>query len=147
MCITKNVYCWHCKKRFTKQKHTKGAIDEFENCLHCGKGFDDLTPDAQQAVLMTLKALEDDNYTIKDDVLLAIREKKIFIGLKMLCRYLNCRGYVRYGCNAGYPQNDKSGKSRLDPCSRICPNRQYALSSIRYNVMKLSDQGLIYTKK
>ncbi len=32
----------------------KGARGEFEDCPLCGKGFDDLTPEAQRAVKATL---------------------------------------------------------------------------------------------
>lgn len=59
MCVAEIVYCWHCSKEFTKQKFVEGDINDFEDCPHCGKGFDDLGPEAQQAVVMTLRPFED----------------------------------------------------------------------------------------
>jgi predicted nucleic acid-binding Zn-ribbon protein len=45
MCIAKVVKCFHCGEWFEKKEKV-----DFENCPHCGKGFDDLNPEAQKAV-------------------------------------------------------------------------------------------------
>ncbi len=58
MCVTEFVYCWHCGQQFKKTDYQPGKIDEFENCPHCHLGFNDLSKEAQKAVLMTLKPLE-----------------------------------------------------------------------------------------
>ncbi len=50
MCITQVVKCWHCGEWFVKQ----GSRNEFEDCPHCGKGFEDLGAEAQRAVKATL---------------------------------------------------------------------------------------------
>lgn len=58
MCLTENVYCWHCEKEFTKKNYVPRSTEEFENCPHCGRGFNDLSKESQKAVLMTLKPFE-----------------------------------------------------------------------------------------
>jgi Zn finger protein HypA/HybF involved in hydrogenase expression len=50
MCVTPVVKCWHCGEWFVK----KANRGEFEDCPHCGKGFEDLTPEAQVAVKATI---------------------------------------------------------------------------------------------
>jgi hypothetical protein len=50
MCVTPVVKCWHCGEWFVK----KGDRGEFEPCPFCGKGFEQLTPEAQRAVRATL---------------------------------------------------------------------------------------------
>ena len=50
MCVTPVVKCWHCGEWFVK----KGNRGEFEDCPYCGKGFEELTPEAQKAVKATL---------------------------------------------------------------------------------------------
>ncbi len=50
MCVTPVVKCWHCGEWFVK----KGDRGEFEPCPFCGKGFEQLTPEAQRAVKATL---------------------------------------------------------------------------------------------
>jgi len=50
MCVTPVVKCWHCSEWFVK----KNIQGDFENCPYCGKGFDQLSPDAQRAVKATL---------------------------------------------------------------------------------------------
>ena len=50
MCVTAVVKCWHCGEWFTKQANR----GEFENCPFCGKGFEQLGPEAQRAVKATL---------------------------------------------------------------------------------------------
>lgn len=77
----------------------------------------------------------------------AIKERKVFIGYMMLCRYLNGRGYIRYGCNAGYPKNKTLGRDRIHPCKVICPGSKIYPSKIRYWCIKLSKENLIFTKK
>ncbi len=50
MYVTAVVKCWFCSEWFVK-KANKG---EFEECPFCGKGFEDLSPEAQRAVKATL---------------------------------------------------------------------------------------------
>jgi len=79
-------------------------------------------------------------------ILKALQEKEIFIGLHMLCRYLNGRGYQRFGCNAKYDPpygpNDK-----INPCPVLCKNSKNYPVKIRYWVMKLFREGKLYTNK
>lgn len=84
---------------------------------------------------------------MESKILAALQEKKIFIGTMMLCRYLNGRGYVRYGCNAGYPDDDKSGKKRLIPCPIFCKGTKIYPSRLHYWLNKLHEQGKLYKKK
>lgn len=50
MCVTPVVKCWHCGEWFVK----KSNRESFEPCPLCGKGFEELTPEAQRAVKATL---------------------------------------------------------------------------------------------
>ena len=84
---------------------------------------------------------------LETKILESLQEKKIFIGYYMLCRYLNGKGYVRYGCNAGYPDNDKSGNARLHPCKILCSDTLINLSRVRYYCKKLEKEGLLFLKK
>ena len=59
MCLTEVVYCWHCGKTFKKKVHNNVRINDFENCPHCGKGFNDLCKQAQEAVIKTLETVRD----------------------------------------------------------------------------------------
>ncbi|MBA7492411.1 hypothetical protein ES702_02961 [subsurface metagenome] len=79
------------------------------------------------------------------EILKAISEKKIFIGLHMLCRFLNNRGYIRYGCNAKYKYPYKP-KNKINPCKSICKNNAYYPSKVRYWIMKLFKENKIYTQ-
>ena len=82
------------------------------------------------------------------DVQHAIYEKEIFVGYYMLCRYLNGRGYTRYGCNAGYDKSiGTNGKDRLNPCKILCPRERYYYTKVRSLVIKLVEMGYVYTKK
>ncbi len=50
MCVTPVVKCWHCGEWFVK----KSNRESFEACPSCGKGFEQLSPEAQRAVKATL---------------------------------------------------------------------------------------------
>lgn len=83
-------------------------------------------------------------------ILNALQEKKGFIGYFMLCRYLNGRGYIRYGCNAGYKGKYKpksNPKNRLFPCPILCPDSKIYVSRVRYYCKKLQEEGKIFLKK
>lgn len=80
-------------------------------------------------------------------ILEAIKKKKIFIGFYMLCRYLNGKGYKRYGCNAGYKKPFTNGKDRLNPCPILCPNTDIYYSRVYYWSKKLEKQNEIFIKK
>lgn len=84
---------------------------------------------------------------IQEIIFEAIQKRKIFIGYMMLCRYLNGKGYIRYGCNAGYPKDDRSGNARINPCPILCPNTEFYPSKIKYHIKKLGDKNLIYIEK
>ena len=84
---------------------------------------------------------------IRDDILNALKEKKCFIGYSQLCRYLNGKGKIRYGCNAGYLPGKTNGKNKLNSCKILCPNSKIYHSKIRYWCLKLEKQDLISLKK
>ena len=78
----------------------------------------------------------------------AIYEKEIFIGYFMLCRYLNGKGYKRYGCNAGYDKSiGTKGKDRLNPCKILCPNSKDYYQVTRQRTIKLAKMGYVYVQK
>ena len=72
-------------------------------------------------------------------ILEALEEKEIFIGYYMLCRYLNGKGYIRYGCNAGYNKPDT--KNRLNPCKILCSGSKIYRSIVRYYCVNLEKEG------
>ena len=80
-------------------------------------------------------------------IMRALKERKVFIGYYMLCRYLNGKGYVRYGCNAGYPKNKTKGKDRLNPCPILCPQTKIYLTKIYYWCQKLFQDNKIFLEK
>lgn len=84
---------------------------------------------------------------LEDIILEALREKKVFIGYYMLCRYLNGKGYVRYGCNAGYKKPFTNGRDRLHPCKILCPNSEIYHSKVRYWCKKLAKQNRLFLIK
>ena len=84
---------------------------------------------------------------IEEIILNALQERKIFIGIMMLCRYLNGRGYKRFGCNAGYEKPYTHGNDRINPCPVLCEDKKYRPSKIRYHILKLADEGKLFTIK
>jgi len=48
------VFCWHCSKPFIFEG-ADGKKESFVKCPHCGKGFEDLSKEAQKAVLNTFR--------------------------------------------------------------------------------------------
>lgn len=84
------------------------------------------------------------NENTRTQILKAIERKGIFIGYMMLCRYLNNRGYIRYGCNAGYPDDNKHGNAKIDPCPILCPNSTHTIGKVRYHTQKLAKEGKVH---
>ena len=80
-------------------------------------------------------------------ILTALDEKEIFIGYYMLCRYLNGKGYIRYGCNAGYNKPFTNGKDRLHPCKILCPGTKIYHSKVRYWCKKLEKENKLFLEK
>ena len=80
-------------------------------------------------------------------ILKALQEKKIFIGYYSLCRYLHGKGYIRYGCNAGYNKGLTSGKDRRSPCSILCPNTKIYYSKVRWHCLKLEKMKKLFLDK
>jgi len=64
----------------------------------------------------------------------------------MLCRYLNGRGYKRYGCNAQYKYPYKSN-DKINPCPILCKGSKIYPGRIRYWVMKLFQEKRLFTIK
>jgi hypothetical protein len=82
---------------------------------------------------------------VEDLIMKALKKKKSFIGMHMLCRYLNGLGYQRYGCNVQYTPPYK-GKDKINPCPILCPGTDLSLQKIRYWVNKLAEKGKLFTK-
>jgi len=68
MCFVKEVYCWHCGKKFEKRNYRDGSINDFEKCPYCNKGFNELSLEAQKAVKMTLKGIYEETIKKKEFV-------------------------------------------------------------------------------
>lgn len=84
---------------------------------------------------------------IETQIINALEEKKVFIGYYMLCRYLNGKGYVRYGCNAGYKKPFTNGRNRLHPCKILCPESKIYHSRVRYWCEKLAKKHDLFLEK
>jgi len=84
---------------------------------------------------------------IETQIINALEEKEVFIGYYMLCRYLNDKGYVRYGCNAGYNKPFTNGKDRLYPCKILCPTSKIYHSRVRYWCRKLEKENKLFLEK
>lgn len=84
---------------------------------------------------------------MKELILEALEEKGVFIGYYMLCRYLNGKGYKRYGCNAGYIKPFTNGKDRLHPCKILCPGTKIYHSKVRYWCKKLFQEKKLFLVK
>ena len=80
-------------------------------------------------------------------ILKALEEKEVFIGYYMLCRYLNDKGYKRYGCNAGYSKPFTNGEDRLHPCKILCPGTKIYHSKVRYWCKKLEKEKKLFLVK
>ena len=50
--LPNDVYCFHCGFKFDKTDP-----EGYEACPECGKGFSDLTEEAQYAVKMVMKSM------------------------------------------------------------------------------------------
>lgn len=77
---------------------------------------------------------------MKELILKALNEKKVFIGYYMLCRYLNGKGYKRYGCNT-------KTNTRINPCDILCKDSKIYRTKIMYWVKKLYSEGVLYQEK
>ena len=58
----------------------------------------------------------------------------------MLCRYLNGKGYIRYGCNT-------NTNKRIDPCKILCPDSEIYRTKIYYWCQKLFQEKKIRLNK
>lgn len=82
-----------------------------------------------------------------DLILEAVKERKVFIGYHMLCRYLNGRGYIRYGCNAGYNKPYTNGKDRINPCPVLCPETKIYRTKVYYWCLQLEKENKLFLEK
>lgn len=96
-----------------------------------------ITITRRKSVKMSLESL----------IMSAVEEKKVFIGYFMLCRYLNGRGYIRYGCNAGYEKPYTDGKDRINSCPILCKGSKIYRTKVIYWVKKLESRGNLFLVK
>jgi len=85
---------------------------------------------------------------MREIILNAFNDYKYFIGLHQLCRYLNGKGYIRYGCNAKYKDNINSQKKKtikINPCKLLCINSNIYLSKLYYWIKKLEKENKLFT--
>jgi len=139
--ISKGI-CEKCGAEITQVRKHQDLPCYHYCCWCCPHSKDDHCP-RENEFGTTLDYFEDDT---RKQILKALGQKEIFIGYMMLCRYLNGKGYVRYGCNAGYPVDDKSGNAKRDPCPILCPDVNHSLSKIRYHAKKLGREGKLFLK-
>ena len=85
---------------------------------------------------------------MKEIILNALNSHPYFIGLHQLCRFLNNKGYKRFGCNAKYKDdfNIKKKKTlKINPCKILCPNSKIYLSKLYYWINLMEKNKLIFT--
>jgi hypothetical protein len=134
--------CQKCGAQITILGKFKGLPCEDYCCWCCSHKNTSLCPKEEEYG----RPLDHFKNDTEKQILKALNRKHIFIGYMMLCRYLNNRGYIRYGCNAGYPEDDKSGNAKIDPCPILCPDANYSIGAIRYYVKKLASKNRIFIK-
>ena len=79
---------------------------------------------------------------MKQLILNALKKYNYFIGLHQLCRYLNNKGYIRYGCNAKYTDDLNTIKKKtikINPCKILCFNSNIYISKIFSILIKYKD--------
>ena len=85
---------------------------------------------------------------MKELILNALNSHPYFIGIHQLCRYLNNKGYKRYGCNAKYKDNiniKKKKTIKINPCKILCMNSEIYLSKLYYWINLMSKNKEIFT--
>ena len=85
---------------------------------------------------------------MKEIILKALNQHSYFIGIHQLCRYLNNKGYIRFGCNAKYKDdiNIKKKKTiKINPCKILCEKSKVYLSKIYYWINLMSKNKEIFT--
>lgn len=86
-------------------------------------------------------------FNIKNEILYALKKHNYFIGLHQLCRFLNNKGFIRYGCNIGY-MDDLTIKKRktikINPCKLLCNTNIYP-SKLLYWIKKMYINKELFT--
>ena len=85
---------------------------------------------------------------MKKLILNALNIHPYFIGLHQLCRFLNNKGYIRYGCNAKYKDNINSKKKKtikINPCKVLCNNSKIYLSKVYYWICLMEKNKELFT--
>ena len=85
---------------------------------------------------------------MKQLILNALKKHNYFIGLHQLCRYLNNKGYIRYGCNAKYTDDlniIKKKTIKINPCKILCYNSNIYISKIYYWIKIMEKNNEIFT--
>ena len=85
---------------------------------------------------------------MKELIINSFKSHKYFIGISQLCRFLNNKGYIRYGCNAKYIDNPNINKKKtikINPCKKLCKNSNIYKSKLSYWINKLSYSKEIFS--
>jgi len=85
---------------------------------------------------------------MKELILNALEIHNYFIGLHQLCRFLNDKGYIRFGCNAKYRNDINSKKKKtikINPCKILCINSNIYLSKVYYWIKVMEKNKEIFT--
>jgi len=83
---------------------------------------------------------------MKDLILKALNKHSYFIGIHQLCRFLNNKGYIRYGCNAKYKKDINNKKTiKINPCNSLCKNSKIYKSKIYYWIEKMTKSNELFS--
>ena len=85
---------------------------------------------------------------MKEIILKALNKHSYFIGIHQLCRYLNNKGYIRYGCNAKYIDDLNIIKKKTiknNPCKILCFNSNIYISKIYYWIKVMEKNKELFT--
>ena len=85
---------------------------------------------------------------MKDLIFKALDKHLYYIGLLQLCRFLNNKGYIRYGCNAKYKDDINSNKKKtikINPCKILCSKSNIYFSKVYYWITIMDRKNEIFT--
>jgi len=85
---------------------------------------------------------------MKELIIKALKQHFYFIGIHQLCRYLNNKGYIRYGCNTKYKDDIYSEYKKtikINPCKILCKDSNIYLSKLYYWIKILEKNKQLFT--
>ena len=91
---------------------------------------------------------QNNNLKMRKIILNALNIHSYFIGIQQLCRFLNNKGYIRFGCNAKYKDNiniKKKKTIKINACKILCPNSRIYYSKVHYYINLMEKNNELFT--